>query len=368
MFTWGVAAVAIDISGLSYEKLQELRTRVEERMAEYRRQYAIEHGNRRIDVGEEPVILYKKDKQQLGPVNERIDESAPEDTQLTWRASNEEVVRVSSKGVLTAVGQGDAEITCMAEDDDTIFTILPVRVRLHVSKVTLPASSVTLLLSDDSATACFSLTAMVSLDNAYCMDIIRTSDDETVATVDSNGIVQAKSLGTANIKATSAEEGSKQSATCKVKVNQAVASIVLDEKVITLNNGITRKLKASVLPENAGQQKAAWSSTNEKVTTVSSSGLITAKGSGTCTIVCSAVDGSNVSERVKVVVASAAAIELTGYADWGTAFSWEYKNITLKRTIDGITVRYDATDVYGNRMKGFGWSDLLWRRNSQSNH
>ena len=209
---------------------------------------------------------------------------------------------------------------------------------------------------------------MVSLDNAYCMDIIRTSDDETVATVDSNGIVQAKSLGTANIKATSAEEGSKQSATCKVKVNQAVASIVLDEKVITLNNGITRKLKASVLPENAGQQKAAWSSTNEKVTTVSSSGLITAKGSGTCTIVCSAVDGSNVSERVKVVVASAAAIELTGYADWGTAFSWEYKNITLKRTIDGITVRYDATDVYGNRMKGFGWSDLLWRRNSQSNH
>ena len=139
--------MAIDISGLSYEELQELQTQVEERLAEYRRQYAIEHGNRRIDLGEEPVILYKKDKQQLEPVIERIDESAPKDTKLLWYSSDEEIVTVSSKGVLTAVDQGDAEITCVAEDDDTIFAILPVQVRLHVSKVTLPESTVTLLLS-----------------------------------------------------------------------------------------------------------------------------------------------------------------------------------------------------------------------------
>lgn len=451
---YATAAMAIDISGLSYEELQELQTQVEERLAEYRRQYAIEHGNRRIDLGEEPVILYKKDKQQLEPVIERIDESAPKDTKLLWYSSDEEIVTVSSKGVLTAVDQGDAEITCVAEDDDTIFAILPVQVRLHVSKVTLPESTVTLLLSDDPETARCSLAATISPENAFCKEIIWSSDDETVATVDSNGHVQAKSLGTATIKAMSAEEGSKQAATCKVRVNQAVAGIILDHKEITLDNGKTQKLKASVLPENASQQKVTWSSTNEKVATVSSSGTVTAKGNGTCAIICSATDGSNrearcivkviqavksikldckstvylaegeklkiratvspenatdttvnwhstdhrvvgldsvdaygvtfkavrngkceivctakdgsgVSKRVKVVVESSEAIEPTGYANWGTSygtpwFSWEYKNTSHERTIDGITIRYYATDVYGNKMKGYGWSDIYY--------
>ena len=432
---YATAAMAIDISGLSYEELQELQTQVEERLAEYRRQYAIEHGNRRIDLGEEPVILYKKDKQQLEPVIERIDESAPKDTKLLWYSSDEEIVTVSSKGVLTAVDQGDAEITCVAEDDNTIFAILPVQVRLHVSKVTLPESTVTLLLSDDPETARCSLAATISPENAFCKEIIWSSDDETVATVDSNGHVQAKSLGTANIKAMSAEEGSKQAATCKVRVNQAVAGIILDHKEITLDNGKTQKLKASVLPENASQQKVTWSSTNEKVATVSSSGTVTAKGNGTCAIICSATDGSNrearcivkviqavksikldckstvylaEGEKLKIratvspenatdttvnwhstdhrvvgldsgdaygvtfkavrngeVVESSEAIEPTGYGNWGTSygtpwFSWEYKNTSHERTIDGITIRYYATDVYGNKMKGYGWSDIYY--------
>lgn len=143
----------------------------------------------------------------------------------------------------------------------------------------------------------------------------------------------------------SAEEGSQQSAICKVKVNLAVASIVLDEKVFTLNNGKTRRLKASTLPENASQQKAAWSSTNEKVTTVSSSGLITAKGSGTWTIVCNVVNGSNVSERVKVVVACAAAIELTGYAEGGTSYGHDCFHGSIKKQAQSARLMASPLDI-----------------------
>ncbi len=55
-----------------------------------------------------------------------------------------------------------------------------------------------------------------------------SSSDETIATVDENGKVTAKALGTANITA-SANDGSGVSATCAVNVLKTLAGVLLTE-------------------------------------------------------------------------------------------------------------------------------------------
>ena len=64
-----------------------------------------------------------------------------------------------------------------------------------------------------------------------------------------------------------------------------VTDVHLDRSEITLlliND--TEQLTATVLPEDATNQKVAWTSSNDTVATVDSTGMVTAIGEGQCTI------------------------------------------------------------------------------------
>ena len=56
--------------------------------------------------------------------------------------------------------------------------------------------------------------------------------------------------------------------------------------------GQTRQLTATVSPSNATNKKVTWSTSNSSVATVSSTGLVTAKGAGTANITATTKDGS----------------------------------------------------------------------------
>ena len=133
---------------------------------------------------------------------------------VVWSSSDENVATVEN-GVVTAVAEGTATITAASASDATIKAecVVTVLAPVAVTDVTLNKSATTLLVGWTET-----LTATVAPEDATNKDIVWTSSDESVATVE-NGVVTAVAKGTADITVTTAD-GNHQ-ATCKVKVNPA---------------------------------------------------------------------------------------------------------------------------------------------------
>ena len=95
-----------------------------------------------------------------------------------------------------------------------------------------------------------------------------SSSNSSVASVDKNGKVTAKTKGTATI--TAKVDG--VSASCKVTVNEpAKTTIKLDKTKVTLGAGEPCTLKATVSPS----QKVTWTSSNPKIVKVDANGKLT---------------------------------------------------------------------------------------------
>ena len=110
-----------------------------------------------------------------------------------------------------------------------------------------------------------------------------SSSNSNVATVDSNGLVVAKSSGTTTITASTS---SGKIAACKVVVETLVTSIKLDKTIISLNpkENNKAKLNATVYPSNATNKNVKWVSSNTNIATVDASGNIVAYKPGKVTI------------------------------------------------------------------------------------
>ena len=146
------------------------------------------------------------------------------------------------------------------------------------------------------------LTATVTPEDAEDRSVTWSSSDNSIATVNAEGVVTAIKEGTATITATT-NDGSNLKATCTVKVSiMPVASITLNITEKTLEEGETVNLTASVLPANASNKSLAWTSSDENIATVDANGLVTAVKEGTATITAKANDGSNVSAQCTINV------------------------------------------------------------------
>lgn len=142
--------------------------------------------------------------------------------------------------------------------------------------------------------------------------VVFSSSNESVATVDQNGKIHAVAVGEAVIMAHS---------TMGFKVNNAEAAVtvrvipeVIKATKINLVNStavgeegkyfVTDEIQlvAEILPENHTYDHLIWSSSNDKVATVSQSGLVNCVGVGDVTIKALATDKSNVVGSIDIRV------------------------------------------------------------------
>ena len=92
-----------------------------------------------------------------------------------------------------------------------------------------------------------------------------------------------------------AEDGSQ---TVAEQTDGLVSKITLNKKTLTLNIGKSATLKATVAPVTAKNKKVTWSVSNEKIATVSSKGVVTAKNSGSCKKACISAQQEILSDTV----------------------------------------------------------------------
>ena len=160
-------------------------------------------------------------------------------------------------------------------------------VTYKVTGVTLNKDSLILDLGGEET-----LTAAITPDNATNKNVTWESDNENVATVE-NGVVTAVGAGTATITVTT-EDGSFTD-TCQVTVNAATVSVTgvtLDKAELTLTEGGSESLVATITPDNAANKTVTWTSSNPSVATVDANGNVTAVGAGEATITVTTEDGS----------------------------------------------------------------------------
>lgn len=143
-------------------------------------------------------------------------------------------------------------------------------------------------------------------------EIVWSSSNSGIATVDSNGYVTAVAKGKATITAT-LNDGSGKKATCAVTVTSLVTGIEISgPETVAAGKSIT--LTATVTPADANNKKLKWSVEGaDKLVTVSN-GKVTAKktASGTYTVYATAADASGVvSNRFEVTVQSGVITKIT---------------------------------------------------------
>ena len=212
----------------------------------------------------------------------------PEDasnTSVTWKSTNEQVVTVTSDGLVTAIGAGTAAIIATTVDGGLTATC-SIKVVQHVNSIALDKTTLSLKVGETEQ-----LHATVKPDNADNKSVLWSSSDENILTVDQNGVINALKAGEALIIATSIDNPEAK-ASCRVTVLQPVNSIALSPNSYTFNSiGQSVQLSAIIQPEDASNKSVTWMSTNEQVVTITSDGLATATGAGTAAIIATTVDG-----------------------------------------------------------------------------
>ena len=219
---------------------------------------------------------------------------------VKWTTSNSAVATVNSNGKVTAKGKGTAIIKATAADgsgENATCTVTVVTPKKSVSSVTLKKTSLTMQVGKTEI-----LKVTVKPTNADIRNVIWTSSNTKVATVDSKGKVKAIGKGTATITATAAD-GSGKNAACKVTVvKKIVTGVTIKCKANTVKVKKTLTLTATVKPTNADINGVTWKSSNTKVATVDSNGKVCGIKKGTVTITATAKDGSGKKDTMKVTV------------------------------------------------------------------
>ncbi len=204
---------------------------------------------------------------------------------VTWTSDNEAVATVSSSGLVCAKKEGTATITVKTSDGgyeaSCEVTVKPATVK--VTGIELEKTSLTMQVNDTEF-----LTACVKPSNATNQKIIWTSCSPDVVSVSNSGMVCAKQTGVVKITARTEDGGF--SRTCVVTVTPnivAVTGVRISHTTLELKANESRQLTANTLPSNTTNKRIDWTSSDESVATVRTSGLICAKKAGTTIITAS---------------------------------------------------------------------------------
>ena len=194
-----------------------------------------------------------------------------------------------------------------------------------VSSVSLNEEAISLELGSSEV-----LVATVFPADASDKTVVWSSSNPDVASVSQNGEVRALSAGSATITA----NASGKTDTCAVTVIVGVTSITIDQTTLSLNKGESAYLTTTVLPDDATNKTAAWSTSNSSIATVDQSGKVTGVSGGLATITAKAGSKEATCDVTVVVPVESVSLNLKStIIDRG-------QSITLEATV----LPADATD------------------------
>ncbi len=280
---------------------------------------------------------------------------------VTWSSEDSDIASVDKDGEVTAKGEGKTTITVTTADGQKTATCEvtvieeqdpdpePDPEEIAVEGISLNIQNITLKIGETTT-----LEASITPDNATNKNVIWSSEDSDIASVDEDGKVTAKEVGKTTITVTT-EDGQK-TATCEVTVKEKqepepepdpepkpevipVENVVLNQDNVTLNIGETSTLQATITPDNATNKTVTWTSEDENIASVDD-GIVTAIGPGETTITVTTEDGEKTATcKITVMEEEEELISMISY---------DYTELTNQNVTATITFNRDDVTITNN--------------------
>lgn len=246
-------------------------------------------------------------------------------TNVTFKSLNEKVATVDANGVVTGVSEGNADIVITTEEGG-----FEAKCTVRVDGIDARGIE---RVGDKTVTMGLNQTRQLQVkitpSDTTNKNVQWTSSNNSVATVDSNGVVTSKNSGSTIITATTHNELKTE---FFIEVETSVTNITLNSNEINLNTGGTFKLDATVNPSNASNKNIKWISANESIATVDQSGNVAADVAGTTYISAVSADGKVIATCTvnvsKPVVTKPAKVKIKSAKKKGKKVTLKWKKIS----------------------------------------
>lgn len=216
---------------------------------------------------------------------------------VVWVSSDSDVVSIDTDNadafgaIITAKKGGIATVTVVSVSDGTKYATCTVNVREAVTGITLSETNVTVnmnIIPEYVLIATVLPENTTGLADGVNRNVIWSSTDENVLTVDQNGKVTFVAPGTAAVVAKTEDGG--HTAYCNFTVSVPVEEVRITSDDLILNVGDEVALTAEVLPLTASNRTVVWSTTDENVITIDSNGTLKAVNAGHAAVFCRSLD------------------------------------------------------------------------------
>lgn len=283
------------------------------------------------------------------------------DKTVKWESLNPGVVTVDQNGLVKFVSPGETYVSATSVADPTKVAYCHFTIEQQVTGVTMDYKTLTLNVGDE-----YRLTAVVAPSNATHPEVTWSSSNAAVCTVDDNGMLNAKSSGSATIIVQTKDGGYLDMT--NVTVLQPVGSIVLSETEMSVKKGTEFWINATVLPETSDNKKVKWASSDTSLATIDQTGHVTTLGVGTVTISCISEDNGTAAYCIVDITDPVTGLKLNTYYQeivMGNKFvlipevlpfDAVNKNCTFKSTDDTIATVDESGIIFG--VKG-GECDII---------
>ena len=277
---------------------------------------------------------------------------------VIWKLVSGNAISLSNIGVIQAKKVGAALVRAEAADGSGITAECKVVVKPRlVQTISLNATQKNLIIGDS-----FTLTATAMPENATNRNVIWKLVSGDAISLSNTGVIQAKKVGEAIVRAESAD-GSGITAECKVVVKpRLVQAISLNATQKHLVVGEYFALTATAMPENATNRNVVWKLVSGDAISLSNTGVIQAKKVGEALVRAEAADGSGVSAACKVVVKPRLVQEISLKLEKDTVAVGEHFTVTadvLPKNATNSTLQWSVSDPLLLKHLGAGTFETL---------
>ena len=223
----------------------------------------------KIYFDQEEIELDRGESMTLLPIIEPLE---ADKNNLTWTSSNEKVITVDSTGRVEVVGSGEAIIT--VKTPKGLSASIKIKSPIYIDSIKLYYDNLKMNLNDTKK-----LGYHIYPINAFNKNVVFTSSNSNIVSVDQEGYITSHSYGTAIITVMT-EEGNHE-AYCVINVvEKKIENILVDSNNLTLKVGEVRQIQATIEPYELQGKTLTWLSSDPNILSVDQTGRIQARKEG----------------------------------------------------------------------------------------
>ena len=266
---------------------------------------------------------------------------------IKYTSSNTDVAEISETGLITPKVNGNVTITCTTINGKTVSYDFTVETK--VESVEINSLDETKVIEKGQT---FDISSYVSVlpETATNKTVTYSSRDESIARIDQNGLIIAKSRGNVEITITTIDQN--KTCTQKIEVYVTETDIESDLEDITnieLGNTFDLSNHLNIIPLDATNKTLTYLSSNEVVATIDESGLITSVSCGSLIITVTSINNIIKTYNFNVKV-SVTGVEINNLKDSnkiiekGQTFDASSYVSVLPENATNKTVTYSSSD------------------------